>query len=70
MAAQIAAAIYNTGFKSPEKQVSPVDFMPSQRSKNAKEKSGPAPAVRMTKKKRRTLSRSLNAVLMQIARKA
>jgi hypothetical protein len=68
MLAQLTAAIYNTGFKSPEKQVNPVDYMPSQWAKKAKVvKAGVA--VRMTKKKRQQLSGNLNAILMEMIRK-
>jgi hypothetical protein len=67
MLAQIVAALYNTGFKSPEKQVSPLDFMPSQAAKRKQDKSAePGKPVRMTKKKRKELASGANAVLMML----
>jgi hypothetical protein len=69
MAAQIAAAIYNTGFKSPKNQVSPLDLMPSQWAKKHSKKA--KHSGRMTKKqKRQELSTSLNMAVMQIMQEA
>lgn len=68
--AQIASAVYNTGFRATEKPTSPLDFMPSQWAKNSnKEKANPAPKTRMTKKRRLAIWEALRAQLAPIARK-
>jgi hypothetical protein len=64
--AQVTAALYNTGFKSPEKQVNAVDFMPSQWGK--KSRVG-GPAVELDDEDRQALSSNLNAVLMELVNK-
>jgi hypothetical protein len=71
--AQIASAVYNTGFRATEKPTSPLDFMPSQWAKKAAKKSAHSDSnapVRMTNKKRKALCSSLNSVLSTLARKA
>jgi hypothetical protein len=71
MLAQIVSALYNTGFKSPEKPTSPLDFMLSQQGKKKSTKTAdPTNPVRMTKKRRQALMDQLNATLGIIARKA
>jgi hypothetical protein len=67
MSAQTTAAIYNTGYK-PEKQLTPLAFMPSQIAKKKKDNTAePGKAVRMTKKRRQELASGANAVLMMMA---
>jgi hypothetical protein len=66
MLAQLTAAIYNTGFKSPEKHVNAVDYMPSQWAKKANAKAAPK-RIRMTKKRRQSIFEGLRATLAQVA---
>jgi len=67
MLGQLTSWVANTGFRSTEKPTSPLDFMPSQRTKQ-EQAAKPKAAVRMTKKRRRMLADQLNATLGVIAR--
>jgi hypothetical protein len=67
--AQVTAALYNTGFKSPEKQVNAVDLMPSQWGKKQQPKAG-GPPIELSDDGRQELSSSLNGMLMALATKA
>jgi hypothetical protein len=66
---QLTSWIANTGFRSTEKPTSAADFMPSQWAKKARAKTNPTAAIRMTKKSRKTLASSIDAVLMTAARR-
>jgi len=72
MTAQLISALYNTGFKTPEKPTSPLDFMPSQWAKKRNKPKAAAEsgaAVRMGKRKRKDLALNLSNVLMQMVKR-
>ncbi len=68
MLAQIVAGLYNTGFKTPEKPVSPLEFMPSQQAKRAIQKANKPRRIRMTKKRRLAIFWGLRATLGVVAK--
>jgi hypothetical protein len=65
MLAQIASAVYNTGYKL-EKQLSPIDFMLSQQGKSKSKTKTSKARVRMSKGKRKLLATNVDAVLMMM----
>ncbi len=62
MLAQLTSYIVNFGFRSPRKQTTPKDFMPSQRAKGQTE----TKPTRMTPKRRREIVNALRTFFPKV----